>query len=56
MTKDRVWVEQQWDAAKRFVSGPGRARAAVLVLDEIQKVPGWSEIVKFLTTDANAWF
>jgi predicted AAA+ superfamily ATPase len=48
VTKDRVWVEQQWDAARRFVSGPGHAKAAVLVLDEIQKVPGWSEIVKFL--------
>lgn len=48
VTKDRVWVEQQWDAARRFVDGPDPARAAVLVLDEIQKVPGWSEIVKFL--------
>ena len=48
VTKDRVWVEQQWDAARRFVAGPGSAPAAVLVLDEVQKVPGWSEIVKFL--------
>jgi len=48
VTKDRVWVEQQWEAARRLVSGPGQAKAAVLVLDEIQKVPGWSEIVKFL--------
>jgi predicted AAA+ superfamily ATPase len=48
MTKDRLWIEQQWDAARRSVSGPGHRPAAVLVLDEIQKVPGWSEIVKFL--------
>lgn len=48
VTKDRVWVEQQWEAARRLVSGPGQAKAAVLVLDEIQKIPGWSEIVKFL--------
>jgi len=48
VTKDRLWVEQQWETARRFVSGPGRAKSAVLVLDEIQKVPGWSEIVKFL--------
>ena len=48
MTKDRTWVEQQWDTARRLVGGPGHAPAAVLVLDEIQKVPGWSEIVKFL--------
>ena len=48
VTRDRVWVEQQWDAARRFVTGPGRASAALVVLDEIQKVPGWSEVVKFL--------
>jgi len=48
VTRDRVWVEQQWETARRFISGPGHAKAAVLVLDEIQKVPGWSEIVKFL--------
>ena len=48
VTKDRVWIEQQWDAARRFVNGPGRASSAVLVLDEVQKIPGWSEIVKFL--------
>lgn len=48
VAKDRLWVEQQWEAARRFVSGPGRAPAAVLVLDEIQKIPGWSDIVKFL--------
>jgi uncharacterized protein len=48
ITKDRAWVEQQWDTARRFVGGPGRAPAAVLVLDEVQKIPGWSEIVKFL--------
>jgi len=48
VTKDRTWVEQQWDTARRLVGGPRHAPAAVLVLDEIQKVPGWSEIVKFL--------
>ena len=48
VTKDRLWVEQQWEAGRRFVSGPGHESAAVLVLDEIQKIPGWSDIVKFL--------
>jgi len=48
VTKDRVWIEQQWEAARRFLSGPEPARAALLVMDEIQKIPGWSEIVKFL--------
>jgi len=48
ITKDRTWVEQQWEAARRLVSGPGRSSPAVLVLDEVQKIPGWSEIVKLL--------
>ena len=39
------WIAQQWEAARLEVPlGAG----AVLVLDEIQKIPGWSEIVKRL--------
>jgi len=42
--RDRAWIEQQWDL--------GRLKAkngeALLVLDEIQKVPGWSTVVKRL--------
>ena len=42
---DRLWIEQQWEI--------GRIRAresewAILVLDEIHKVEGWSETVKRL--------
>lgn len=39
------WIMQQWDAARVEVQG---SRGAVLVLDEIQKIPGWSETVKRL--------
>jgi predicted AAA+ superfamily ATPase len=38
------WIETQWALARRF---SGR-RAALLVLDEVQKVRGWSEQVKAL--------
>ncbi len=38
------WIAQQWEAA-RLMAG---ARGAVLVLDEAQKVSGWSETVKRL--------
>src|SRR5690606_10944067 len=38
------WIGQQWEAARLET---GRSRA-VLVLDEIQKTPGWSERVKRL--------
>ena len=39
------WISQQWEAARLDASG--RA-GAVLVLDEIQKIPSWSETVKRL--------
>ncbi|MDE0375647.1 MAG: ATP-binding protein [bacterium] len=41
------WIEQQWEAARLLVDRADRD-GAVLVLDEIQKVPGWSEVVKYL--------
>jgi hypothetical protein len=46
--KDHIWIEQQWEAAQRFLSVERPPRAAVLVLDEIQKIPDWSEAVKRL--------
>ncbi len=39
------WIAQQWEAARLAIEGPV---GAVLVLDEIQKIPGWSETVKRL--------
>ena len=42
------WIEQQWDAARLLVDHHGGPDGAVLVLDEIQKVPGWSEAIKGL--------
>lgn len=40
----RVWIEQQWEIGRLKADGKG----AVLVIDEIQKVPGWSDTVKSL--------
>lgn len=42
-----AWIAQQWDAA-RLLAQDNNKHGAVLVLDEIQKVPGWSETVKRL--------
>ena len=39
------WINQQWEAARLEVTGKA---GAVLVLDEIQKIPVWSEAVKRL--------
>ena len=46
--KDRVWIEQQWETARHLARGNGRKKKALLVLDEIQKISGWSETVKRL--------
>lgn len=42
MLQPSTWIEQQWQIARlKAAKGP-----AVLVLDEIQKIPDWSRIVK----------
>ncbi len=41
------WLEVQWEAARLLAAKAGKA-GALLVLDEIQKVPNWSETVKRL--------
>jgi len=43
--KDHVWLDQQWETGRRLV---GPDRPAVLILDEIQKIPNWPETVKHL--------
>ena len=45
--RGRDWLEQQWEAARVAARGAGK-RGTVLVLDEIQKIPAWSETVKHL--------
>jgi predicted AAA+ superfamily ATPase len=42
-----AWLEQQWNAA-RLAASASPGRGFVLVLDEIQKTPAWSETVKKL--------
>jgi predicted AAA+ superfamily ATPase len=41
------WIAQQWQAARLAAADGGKA-GAVLALDEIQKIPDWSETVKRL--------
>jgi predicted AAA+ superfamily ATPase len=45
---DRIWIEQQWDLGRLRAKEAGKSDGALLVLDEIQKVTGWSEVVKRL--------
>ena len=42
-----AWVAAQWDRARLVAKAAGK-RGAVLVLDEAQKIPDWSEVVKRL--------
>ena len=41
------WIETQWEQARLLASKP-RKRNALLILDEVQKVPHWEETVKRL--------
>src|SRR3990172_1135994 len=45
--RDLSWIEAQWEAGRTLAAEDPR-RGALLVLDELQKVPGWSETVKRL--------
>jgi hypothetical protein len=40
-----AWLEQQWNAARHEIASSA-GRDFVLVIDEIQKIPSWSETVK----------
>lgn len=49
--RSRAWIEEQWEAARVLAGNDAKVPAgggAVLALDEIQKIPGWSETVKRL--------
>ena len=49
-THSAAWIRQQWELA-RLDAGSG---TAVLALDEVQKVPGWSDTVKALWDEDTA--
>ncbi len=45
--RDTAWIAAQWERARKLAADASPS-GAVLALDEIQKVPGWSETVKRL--------
>ncbi len=51
--RDRAWIATQWEGARRIARDSGKP-GAVVALDEIQKAPGWSEIVKRLWDEDTA--
>jgi uncharacterized protein len=46
--KNRIWIEQQWNNARLTLNEDKKKQRGLLILDEIQKIPGWSETVKYL--------
>ncbi len=43
--QDISWLQQQWDVARELAKLEGRA---LLIVDEIQKIPHWSDMIKSL--------
>ncbi len=43
--QDNFWIEQQWELA-RLKANQSSSAQCLLILDEIQKIPSWSETVK----------
>jgi len=48
------WIEQQWEVVRTRLKTDKGTNKGVLVLDEIQKLPGWSETVKRLWDEDSA--
>jgi len=48
------WIQQQWEVGRAMTARRGRRRAATLVLDEIHKIPTWSEVCKALWDEDTA--
>lgn len=45
--RDRAWLAAQWQRARLLAKDSGK-QGAVLALDEVQKIPDWSQAVKGL--------
>lgn len=46
--QDAQWIEQQWEIARLRITSESNSGEAILILDEVQKIPNWSTIVKGL--------
>jgi uncharacterized protein len=51
--RGRVWLQQQWEIARSQARTDARV-GSILIIDEIQKIPAWSEIVKRLWDEDTA--
>lgn len=44
-SSNSIWIDQQWETARINLSAKGAAQL-LLVIDEIQKIQNWSEVIK----------
>ncbi len=51
--RDRSWLSQQWDIARLKITEKKKS-GVLLILDEVQKITGWSETVKRLWDEDTA--
>lgn len=52
--KDNIWIEQQWEVARAKIDRKIGRKKALFILDEVQKITGWSETVKRLWDEDTA--
>ena len=52
--RDRTWIEQQWELGRLRAKEATHRPGVLLVLDEVQKISGWSETVKRLWDEDTA--
>lgn len=53
--RDRAWMEAQWEMGRRLTGASGGdPRGALLVLDEVRKIPQWSGVIKRLWDEDTA--
>lgn len=52
--KDSIWIEQQWEVARTKLRLDTSFKKALFVMDEVQKITGWSETVKRLWDEDSA--
>jgi predicted AAA+ superfamily ATPase len=46
ISHDHYWIQQQWDLARLEAKKNAANEVTILILDEVQKIPHWSDIVK----------
>jgi len=43
--QDLAWLQQQWEIARQKIV---KNRGCILIIDEVQKIPNWSNLIKML--------